>query len=287
MQQIIGFIYVLLAGVCFGFLGVFGKIAFQNDLSVGELLTYRFTLAAIILWVGLFIFKKDLIRLSLRQIVISILLGAFGYALFSTLYFMSIKGISVALAALLLFTFPIFVSLGSHFILKDKMSRLQILSLVLACVGLTIVLWGPIVVHSLHAVLYALFAAVAYAIYVLVSGHLQQGVKPLSSSLYVISAAALALYLWHQPSMAKLVHLTTTQLGVVVGLAVVCTVFPLTLFLAGLQKMKSAQASIVVMIEPVVATFAAWFILHETLSVWQLIGAALVIVALFLNTQKV
>jgi len=286
MQQIIGFIYVLLAGVCFGFLGVFGKIAFQNDLNVGELLTYRFALAAIILWVGLFIFKKDLIRLSLRQIVISLLLGAFGYALFSTLYFMSIKGISVALAALLLFTFPIFVSLGAHFILKDKMSRLQILSLVLACVGLTIVLWGPIVVHSLHAVLYALFAAVAYAIYVLVSGRLQQGVKPLSSSLYVISAAAIALYLWHQPSMSKLAHLTAKQLIVVMGLAVVCTVFPLTLFLAGLQKMKSAQASIVVMIEPVVATLAAWYILNETLSSLQLVGSGLVIFALFLNTQK-
>lgn len=286
MQQIIGFIYVLLAGVCFGFLGVFGKIAFRNDLSVGELLTYRFTLAALILWVGLFIFKRDLIRLSFRQIIISLLLGAFGYALFSTLYFLSIRGISVALAALLLFTFPIFVSLGSHFILKDKMSRLQILSLILACVGLTIVLWGPIVVHSLHAVLYALFAAVAYAIYVLVSGRFQQGVKPLSSSLYVISAAALALYLWHQPSMIKLIHLTTVQLEVVFGLAVVCTVFPLTLFLAGLQKMKSAQASIVVMIEPVVATFAAWFVLHESLTNWQLVGAGLVIISLFLNTQK-
>jgi len=42
----------------------------------------------------------------------------------------------------------------------------------------------------------------------------------------------------------------------------------------------------VVMIEPVVATLAAWYILNETLSSLQLVGSGLVIFALFLNTQK-
>lgn len=286
MIQVLGFIYVLIAGICFGFLGVFGRLAFQHGFSVGELLTYRFALASLLLWIGLFVFNRKLIALSFKQILISVLLGCFGYALFSTLYFMSIQGISVALAALLLFTFPIFVNIGSHFILKERMGRTQVISLILATMGLMILLWGPLFVHSFKAVIYALSAALAYAVYVLLSGRLQKGVEPLSSSLYVISAAAITLFVWHSPSMTKPFHFSSEDFLIVLGLAVVCTVIPLTLFLSGLQKLSSSKASIVVMIEPVVATIAAWAVLGEKLSAGQSFGAGLVVIALVLNTKK-
>ncbi len=286
MQQTLGFIFVLLSGTGFGFLGIFGRLAFQSGLTVGELLVFRFTLAAALLWVALLFSRPNLIRLSLRQILISAALGAFGYAIFSTLYFESIKGISVPLAALLLFTFPIFVNLGAHFILKEKMSKAQVLSLVIACAGLGILLWGPLVINSLTAVLSAVGAALAYAIYVLVSGKYQQKVHPLSSSLYVMTAAALSLYFFHQPNLSKLTELSWHQIYIVIGIASISTIFPLTLFLAGLQRLSSSKASIVVMIEPVVAALAASFILGEQLSGMQLIGASLVLVALVINAWR-
>lgn len=286
MQEVLGLIFVLLAGFGFGFLGIFGRYAFQSGLTVGELLTFRFVLASVLLWAGLFAFKRDLIKLPARQILISAGLGVFGYAVFSTFYFKSIEGISVPLAALLLFTFPIFVNLGAHFFLKERMTKNQFISLLLATVGLGILLWGPLVVNSPAAVVYALIAAVTYAVYVLVSGKVQQKVAPLSSSLYVISASALALFLIHQPAVTRVSELTAQQMFIISGIAVVSTIAPLTLFLAGLQKLSSSKASIVVMIEPVVATVAAFFFLGEQLTTLQIGGALLVLVALFINARK-
>ena len=286
MQQMLGLIFVLLAGFGFGFLGIFGRYAFQSGLTVGELLTFRFIFASLLLWTGLLIFKREYVRLPLRQILVSAGLGFFGYAIFSTFYFKSIEGISVPLAALLLFTFPIFVNLGAHFFLKERMTKNQVLSLLLASVGLGILLWGPLVVNSPVAVFYALIAAVTYAIYVLVSGKVQKNVAPLSSSLYVISATALAFFLIHQPTIARVSDLNSRQIFIIFGIAVVSTIAPLTLFLAGLQKLSSSKASIVVMIEPVVATVAAFFFLGEQLSTLQLFGAFLVIVALIFNAKK-
>ncbi|MGZ5279984.1 MAG: EamA/RhaT family transporter, partial [Pseudobdellovibrionaceae bacterium] len=63
MNRALGFFYVLLAGVGFGFLGIFGRIAFQSGMNVGELLTWRFTAAALLLWIGLFLFKPRLLLL--------------------------------------------------------------------------------------------------------------------------------------------------------------------------------------------------------------------------------
>jgi drug/metabolite transporter (DMT)-like permease len=279
----LGFIFVLLAGIGFGFLGIFGRLAFQSGLSVGELLTFRFFLASALLVCGLAAYKPALLKMPFRQMVISAGLGIFGYAVFSTLYFKSIQGISVPLAALLLFTFPIFVNLGSHFILKERMSRMQVLSLFIASVGLGILLWGPLVINSIAAVVYALMAAVTYAIYVLVSGKLQKNVPPISSSLYVIVSAGLALFVFHQPDFSKVAQLTTAQILIIAGIAIVSTIGPLALFLAGLQRLPSGKASIVVMIEPVVAAGAASLILGEHLSAIQLFGSLLVMISLALN----
>jgi drug/metabolite transporter (DMT)-like permease len=58
---------------------------------------------------------------------------------------------------------------------------------------------------------------------------------------------------------------------------------PLTLFLAGLQRIPSGQASIISMVEPVVATLAAGVILGEHLSSNQMAGAILILAALVIN----
>lgn len=286
MNRTLGYFFVLLAGIGFGFLGIFGRLAFQSGMTVGELLTFRFATASALLWIGLLVFKPSLTRLSLKQTIVSALLGIGGYAVFSTLYFESITGVSVPLAALLLFTFPVFVNLGAHFVLKHRMTKIQGISLLLSCVGLGILLWGPMFVNSKVAVLYGLGAAVVYAIYVLVSGQVQKNVPPLSSSLYVITSATVALYLFHQPDISRLSEFTTLQWTCIIGLATISTIGPLTFFLAGLQRLPSSQASILVTIEPVVAAFAAGIILGEHLTNLQLVGAAIVIAALILNALK-
>src|SRR6185312_16867798 len=283
LRYISGLISVLLAGAGFGFIGVFSRICFRNGLSVGEVLSWRFILAAAILWAALILFKPKLIQLSLGQIFISIALGVFGYAVFSTFYFKAIEGLSVPLAVLLLYTFPILVNIVAHFFLHQKMARGQVLSLLLASVGLTILLWGPLEVHKFSAVLFGFGSGLTYAIYVLVQGEVQRNVPPLSSSLYVIASAAVTLVFFHHPHLIGVFSKPHIVLWCLLGLATVSTIMPLTLFLAGLQRIPSGQASIIAMIEPVVATIAAGFFLNESLSAHQSIGAILILAALIIN----
>lgn len=284
MKRWLGYLQVLLAGCGFGFLGVFGKLAFRSGLSIGELLVWRFVVAAGVLWVGLVVFRREWILLNFKQILICFLLGIFGYAVFSSLYFEAIRGMSVALAAMLLFTFPIYVSLGAHFVLKEKMSSAQILSLGLATLGMVVLLWGELNLRSWFAFLMGLAAAVTYAIYVLVSGKWQRNVRPLTSSLYVISAAAFGLFMIHRPVMSRVFSYSTHQLLLILGIAIVSTIGPLTLFLSGLQKLSSAEASVIVMIEPVVATVMAAVILNEHMMSHQYFGAGVVLLALLINS---
>lgn len=279
-----GVAQLALASVGFGFLGIFGKFAFHSGLSVGAFLTYRFTLAAGLLWIGCLLIKPSLVFLEKKQIVISAFLGIFGYAVFSTLYFVAVDGVSVAVAALLLYTYPFWVSVIGHFALHERMHARQWLCLLGASLGLGLLFWGHLTVENGFAVLTGLGSAVAYALYILVSSRLQKTVPPLSSSLYVITFSALALYLFHHPDMHAALHLTPVQARSVGGIAVIGTILPLTLVLAGLQKMKSSEAALLTMIEPVTAAIMAWIIFSETLSARQLTGAGLVLISLVLRT---
>lgn len=279
-----GSLEISIASVGFGFLGVFGKWAFSSGLSVGEFLSYRFILAALLMWIFLLLFKPDWIKLSLKQTIIAALLGIFGYAFFSTLYFKAIEGVSVTLAALLLYTYPFWVNVFSHLFTHDKISKKEVYCLLGASTGLITLLWGHIEVKNFWAVAAGLGSAISYAIYVLLSGRLQKHVRPISSSLYVITFGALALSLFHRPPFEAVPQLTTSQASYIFGIALICTILPLTLELAALQKLKSTEVALLMMIEPLTAAIMGALIFHESLSFRQFLGALVIAGSLVMNT---
>ena len=294
----LGFFYVLIAGIGFGFLGIFGKLAFQNNLQVYELLTFRFLLAGFIIGCGLFIFRKNDLRLNRRQIVTSIFLGVLGYATFSSLYFMSIQGLSVAIAAMLLFCFPFFVIIGEAVFFKEKISRQKLTSLLLCLLGIFLLIYSPnktttelslasyIEIDKLKYFIYAIAAALTYSVYVLASGRLQKDTPAGGSSFFVILSAGVALLIFNYSQIQFEKFLIINNFLIILGIAVVCTIIPIMTFLLGLQRLSSGTASIIVTVEPVVATIAGYLILQESLTLSQMIGSGIVLVGITLIQLK-
>lgn len=279
-----GILQVVLAGACFGTTGLFGKWAYSSGISVGELLVFRFLTAGLLLAAALSLFDRDRLLLPRRQMVNSFLLGAVGYASFSTLYFKSIQGLPIGLAAMLLFTFPLIVSLFGHFFLKERMTAKNWGYLFLTLLGLGVLLWTKSDLKSSNAIFFALGSAVAYASYVIISHRIQPDVHPLSSSVYVMLGAAISLILIHQPRWQTWSQLDASKVLLVLGIATIATIAPLSLFLAGLQKLKSSEASILVTVEPLMAAALGFLILKESWGLQQVLGAALVLAGLTLQS---
>lgn len=284
-RHLLGLLQVAIASVCFGFLGVFGKFAFAAGVSVGSLLSVRFSLAAILLGLALVSRSPGALRIGVRQTVLSLLLGFFGYAVFSTLYFTAIRGLSVPLAVLLLYTFP-FWTVVLNSALGAPPKRSSLLGLIGALIGLAFLLWGEIRAESLSAFVCGLGSAVTYAIYIIVSGRFQKGVSPVGSGFWIIVGAAIGLWIFHHPSPSALSTWTAAQWMPLFGLAVICTIAPLTLIQAGLQKLSSTETAILSMIEPVTATMAAASLLNEHLAQRQIGGGILVLVSLLLVARR-
>lgn len=137
-MRLMGIIEIILSGICFGFLGIFGKKAYAAGISSGEFLSFRFLFSAMILGIFFAAFDRKKIILPKKNIFHCLLLGIFGYAVFSSCFFRALQGLSVSLTVLLLYLYPVFVSLGAVLIFKEKLSKMKLLAIPLQFIGLAI-----------------------------------------------------------------------------------------------------------------------------------------------------
>src|SRR5258705_10046178 len=103
-----GTLMCLGSGAAFGAMGIFGKLAYDENVNVGTLLSVRFVLAAALFW-GLVVANRELdaVRaLGRRDVLTGLGLGAFGYSLQAGCYFAALQRIDASLLSLLLYTFP-------------------------------------------------------------------------------------------------------------------------------------------------------------------------------------
>jgi DME family drug/metabolite transporter len=280
MRQL-GIIQVLLSGVCFGVLGVFGKWAFASGLKPGEFLGLRFSLGALFLGLWLLLTDRTAFRLKPKTLLHCVLLGTFGYALFSSCFFLALTGLSVSLTSLLLYTYPVMVSLGAWMLFQEKLGLYQRIALPLVCAGLAMLVWGDLKVYSKISFLFGILSAIFYSVYILSSSRVLKSVNPLASTFYINLSAGLLLSALHvrDHTIATL----PVAYPYVLGTAFIGTMLAMSLFLAGLQKLKSAEVSVLSTAEPVMGVLLAVIFLGERLSLVQWSGAALILAGMIIT----
>ena len=283
-RPVSGRVEIVLSAVGYGFIGVFGKRAYAAGIAPSEFLTMRFAIAATLLWIFVVITRRRDLDVSRQQIVTCAGLGIFGYACFTTLYFYALKGLSASLTSLLLYTFPVIVTIAAWLLFSEPVGWKRWSALPTVSLGLVLLLWGDVTVTSWTAVLLALGSAVLYSGYILASSRMLRGLDSLVAGLFIMTAAAFACALFGRPSMAQIAAFDTGTWGAILGIATLSTLGPLVLFLRGLEKLSSSEASILSLIEPLTAVVSSAILLGERLAPVQFVGGGLILGALALSS---
>jgi drug/metabolite transporter (DMT)-like permease len=284
-QRQIGFLQIIISGACFGSLGYFGKMAYLRSITPGELLALRYSLSAIFMGIAILITNPKSLILTRFQFISSLLLGIFGYALFSSLFFMALTGLSASLTVLLLYTYPIMVAVLSQFILKEHLGKLGIAALILASIGMLGLVWGEWAMSEPRFLLYGISAAFFYSLYIMYSRKYLSNVAAMPSSFYVQLGAGAILSVIHFQDSSRAIEIISQHTLLIIGMAIICSFMAMTLFLAGLRRITSSEASILSTTEPLFGVLIAALFLGEKLSMIQLLGGALILVAMILISR--
>src|SRR4051812_43454365 len=88
-----GALFCLAAAASFGAMGVFGKLAYDQGVTVGTLLAVRFALAAVVLWLILTATGRlaAVRALPRRDALMALALGGLGYSAQAGAYFAALE----------------------------------------------------------------------------------------------------------------------------------------------------------------------------------------------------
>ena len=210
-------------------------------------------------------------------------LGAFGYSLQSGLFFAAIDRLDVSMVALLLYTYPAFVTVAAILLGRAAPSLRAGVALTVASAGLVLVLLaGGSGDFEVVGALLALGASLTYTTYILVADNVIGEIDPLALALLVLIGAS---------GTFAVVGLATGSLDLALSgeawlwlvlIALVSTVVAISCFFAGLRLVGPSEAAILSTFEPPVTVVLAFLVLGETLTVPQLAGGALVLAAVVL-----
>jgi len=265
---------------------VFGELAFDAGVTSEFLLLIRFAAAALLLG-GLLLIRPTLRRHDIDDprplwpaVLIALGLGAFGYAVQASLYFAALERLDVPLVALVLYTFPVMVTIAAVLLGRERFTAPRVVALVTATAGVSLVLAGAggMGFDGLGVVL-AFGAAITYTVYILAADTVLHRLAPVVLTALVMSGAAAALAVRALATGGVTVSFDSSGWLWIGCIVLVSTVLAVLAFFTGLKRTGASTAAILSTFEPVVSTALAALILGELLTPIQLLGAVLVLSA--------
>jgi len=268
------------------------KYAYRYDVSPEALLALRMLLALPMFWCVYWFFSRNNKKspLSKTDYLKLIGLGFIGYFFSSYLDFLGLQYISVGLERILLYLTPTIVILISYFFMQKRITRLQWYAMVIGYLGVMLVFLQDVGTKGDSAWLGALLvfgSTCMYAAYLISAGEMVNRIGSMRLVTYATSVSAIfsAIQIgFHQPG-ALFMQLPQVYWLSLVN-ASICTVIPMFLIMLAIQRVGSSVTAQAGILGPLATVFMGWYFLDETMSLMQIFGMALVVVAMWLLVRN-
>ena len=264
-----------LAAVLWALIGPLTKELLAEGVSTRTIAFWRAVIAG-----GLFVVHGavagTLIRPSRRELAVLVAFGVVGVAVFYVALPEATDAGGVGLAAILLYTAPVFVAIASRVGFGDRLDRHRLVPVTATLVGVGLVAAGAggAVERPAAAIAWGLLSGLTYASYYVVGRVLGPTFGPAATYAiaFPIGAALLA-----GPADPDVGSGRAWILVAVIGVA--STYVAYLAFATGLRRVDPTRASVVATLEPVVATALGAAIYDERLGLVTLLGGAVVVFA--------
>lgn len=281
---------VILAGCLWGTMGIFVRHLNAIGLQSMEIVEARSVLTVVGMFAALAIFRRDLLRVRVKDLWVFAGGGIVSIILFNFCYFQTIQLASLSTAAILLYTSPVFVLLLSVPLFGEKLTGKKILCLVMAIAGCALAsgMASGGMALSPQILLFGLGSGFGYGLYSIFSRFaLQRGYHPITITAYIFLFGALGgIPLTDFGQIARVVTADGGNLVYLVIYTLVTTIVPYISYTTGLQQVENGVAAVLACIEPVMATVFGIFVFSEMPSLSGWLGIFLVLIALtILNLQ--
>jgi drug/metabolite transporter (DMT)-like permease len=281
MNKLIGILFIAISAASFGTLAIFGRYTYDDGMDIFTVLFLRFGLSATFMTVILILRRESFPRGRILAQLVG--MGTLGYVGQSFLYLTAINYASAGLVALLLYLYPFFVTILSVIFLREKVTPIKGIALILALTGTALTV-GPLSGQMLGALM-AIAAALIYSVYIIVGTNVMKHVSAVQSSTVIFASAGAVFGML---ALINGLHLPETTSGglAMLGMIFVSTIIPVVMFLAGLERVGAVNAAMLSTLEPVVTVLLAMWLFEDRLQPMVILGGGLILAAVILLTNN-
>jgi drug/metabolite transporter (DMT)-like permease len=194
------------------------------------------------------------------------------------LYVFSITRTTVANTLVLVASAPLFAALLGIAVLKERVRPRAWTAMAVAAGGIALMFVERMGVGELLGNLFAIAAAVLYAISIVVMRG--SGGVNLIPAVCIAGIVSMAVTLPY----ADLANVPFREMGILAAMGVGQIGLGLVLFVFGAQRLPPAETALIALVETILAPLWVWLAINEIPSDWALIGGAVLFAAVFANT---
>lgn len=284
MKRYLSMFFALGAGVLWGIIGLF--VRYFSDLGLDSLQVglIRMGIACLCTFLYMLLFRRSELKIRLKDLWCFAGSGLVSMLMACVTYFKAMQHVSLSVAAILMYTAPVYVTVFGALFFKEKITKKTVVAMVLAFAACVLVC-APSHTGGFSAVgiVFGLLAGVSFALYSVFTrfAYLRgYGTWTVTFWSFVFSTAGAAV-MCDIGGVIEVFAMSAT-LPWALCLGVVCAFAPYALYGLALKKLSGSTVTILSSVEPVVATLTGILMFGEPFGILAAFGIVLMLAAIFL-----
>ena len=279
------YLNIILAASLWGCIGMFLKLLTAAGFTSMQGVALRSLVGCTGYGLFLVFGGRQALRIDLRDWYWFFGTGVCSLLFFNWCYFNAITLSSMSVAAVLLYTSPVFVTLMSALFFREAVTPVKIAALAVTFSGCVLVTGlfplGQETI-SLPVILFGLGSGFGYALYSIFGKFVLKKYSPATVTFYtILFCAVFSLPL--SGIHTNLAALASGQAWVgILGVGLLCCALPYHLYTTGLRDAEPGKAAILATIEPFVAAALGILLFREEVTLYKLLGMAAILGAVLL-----
>lgn len=279
------YVFIAMAGILWSTLGLFGNMLMERGLSSEQVAFTRLFIGFIVLSLYSLIRRPEVLKINLKCLLYCGAIGIICQGIFNKCYFKAVEVTGVSIAAVLLYTSPLFLAVFSKIVYKEKMTRAKIISLILCCIGAIMAVTGGVLDLkgiNTYGIIMGIMAAITYALMPIIS---KNALKEFSSETILIYGFLFgAIFMIPSAKPVEMIGFVTDMN--VLPYMILLGVFPAAMayifYAEGIARgCELSIVGVVASVELIAASIIGWTVVGEVFTIGKAIGVAIMFVSAF------